>query len=267
MALNITAAGNGPAVLLIHGLGADRQDWQAVADQLQEQFSVLLIDLPGQGESCDEPLPASLGELATRIWRELNHRGIERLSIAGHSLGGALAQEMAHQAPQRCDGLIVCNSLTRFVPDTLRGHLELLVRQLTAVLLGPAWTARLGAWRMFPGPNQAAHRAMVIDRGRRNSRRSYLRYLRLLTGWSVSPASLTMPVLWLASGLDYFPLARVRAEVAALPDAGLTVYEDAGHGLPMQYPARVAEAITAFLAPAADHAAAAVPAAAAAPGS
>ena len=241
------ARGSGPALLLIHGLGADHQDWLPVAARLESHFEVLLVDLPGQGASRGEPLPASIEALAGQLWDAIDRRGIESLAIAGHSLGGAVAQAMALARPERCQRLVICNSLTAFVPYTLRGFMELQVRRVLATLLGPVWTARLGARRMFPAPAQAEQRAMVIERGRRNTRRSYLHYLDVLTRWRGAPAELAMPVLWLASGANYFPNQRVRDEVAAIPDCELRFFDHAGHGLPMQHPDQVAAAIAAFL--------------------
>ena len=121
-------------------------------------------------------------------------------------------------------------------------------RRMLATALGPVWTARIGARRMFPAPDQAEQRAQIIARGKRNTRRSYLHYLKVLTRWRGAPAELGMPVLWLASGADYFPEDRVRSEVALIPDCELRFFERAGHGLPMQYPDEVADAIRGFLA-------------------
>lgn len=95
--------GSGEPLLLIHGIGHRRQAWAPVVEQLAEKFEVITFDLPGHGES-----PAF--ELAGRTVREaVTYEldklrvglGIERPHVAGNSLGGLLALEMADSGHAR----------------------------------------------------------------------------------------------------------------------------------------------------------------------
>ncbi len=247
--IHFHAQGRGPVLLLVHGLGADRSDWQPVADRLSADFNTLLFDLPGQGEAVDQPLPESLAELAQRIWAALDRWGIGQLALAGHSLGGAVVLEMLRQRPYAVSAAVLVCSLPSFRPETLRARVEFGMRRVLACLLGPVGTAYLGAWRMFPQPEQAAQREAIIARGRRNSRRSYLHYLNLLRRWSCRDAlaSMRRPLLWAIAGRDYFPPAAVREAIAPLPDVEVVEFAQAGHGLPMQMSAELAEAMREFL--------------------
>jgi pimeloyl-ACP methyl ester carboxylesterase len=89
-------AGSGPALVLLHPLGADRKVWRPVAERLAAEREVLAVDLPGFGESPPlegpgEPTPAAL---AGAIGAALAALGIEDFDVAGNSLGGWVALEL-----------------------------------------------------------------------------------------------------------------------------------------------------------------------------
>ena len=85
--------GSGPPLVLLHGVGHRRQAWNAVAGRLAPSRELILVDLPGHGESPPlrlagrEPVQA----MAEEVIGFLDELGLERPHIAGNSLGGALA--------------------------------------------------------------------------------------------------------------------------------------------------------------------------------
>jgi pimeloyl-ACP methyl ester carboxylesterase len=87
--------GSGPPLVLLHPLGADRRVWAPVLEDLAAQREVLAVDLPGFGESpvleCRPDPPA----LARAVSALLSTLGIERPNVAGNSLGGWVALELA----------------------------------------------------------------------------------------------------------------------------------------------------------------------------
>lgn len=96
-----TRAGAGPPLLLIHGLGATRAIWRPQIDRLARERDVIAVDMPGFGDSPlleETPTPWALGEAIARMCGEL---GIEAPHIAGNSLGGWVAIEMAKAGPAR----------------------------------------------------------------------------------------------------------------------------------------------------------------------
>jgi pimeloyl-ACP methyl ester carboxylesterase len=87
--------GKGPALALLHPLGADRRVWDPVIERLAAQREVVAVDLPGFGESpplTSEPKPAAL---AAAVGEQLAEIGITRAHVAGNSLGGWIALELA----------------------------------------------------------------------------------------------------------------------------------------------------------------------------
>jgi pimeloyl-ACP methyl ester carboxylesterase len=99
--LAFTRCGAGAPLVLLHGLGSDRQAWEPVLPMLAAHFDVLTVDLPGFGDS--EPLPASIepspSALARSVAGLLDELGIEAAHVAGNSLGGWVALELARVRP------------------------------------------------------------------------------------------------------------------------------------------------------------------------
>ena len=88
-------SGEGPALVLLHPLGADRRVWDPVIEQLASQREVIAVDLPGFGESpalAGTPTPAAL---AGAVSEQLAELGVGRAHVAGNSLGGWVALELA----------------------------------------------------------------------------------------------------------------------------------------------------------------------------
>ncbi|WOD30450.1 alpha/beta fold hydrolase [Alloalcanivorax xenomutans] len=92
-----------PVVLLIHGFGADARNWVRFANQLEGEYRFIIPDLPGHGDTL--PLTTSMdyrvSKQADRLFGLLNQLGAERFHVAGNSMGGAIAIEMARQHPGR----------------------------------------------------------------------------------------------------------------------------------------------------------------------
>lgn len=97
--LNQRRGGSGEPLVLIHGLGANLRSWAPVLMIAAAERDVLAVDLPGFGES--PRLPAGIrpdvGALADAVERELDAAGLERPAVAGNSLGGWIALELARR--------------------------------------------------------------------------------------------------------------------------------------------------------------------------
>ena len=102
--------GEGPAVVLIHGIAASLEYWRYTVAALAERHRVLAIDLPGCGFSERGPDIPTLEETADLIAGLLDHFGLARASVIGSSMGGLVALEFALRHPGRVDKLILSNS-------------------------------------------------------------------------------------------------------------------------------------------------------------
>lgn len=103
MQLAFERSGSGSPLVLVHGIGSRRGAWDPVVPHLAGEREVLAVDLPGFGDS--PPLPdrvapfvSALTEALVAWWTEL---GIERPHVAGNSLGGGIALELARAGAVR----------------------------------------------------------------------------------------------------------------------------------------------------------------------
>jgi len=103
-------AGEGPVLLLIHGMGGSFENWQAVIEPLALGHTVIAPDLPGHGESAPGGGDYSLGALAAGLRDLLLALDHERATLVGHSLGGGIAMQLTYQFPEMVERLVLVSS-------------------------------------------------------------------------------------------------------------------------------------------------------------
>lgn len=98
--------GQGEPVVLMHGLTRSLEDWAGVGDSLALNHRVIAIDLRGFGKSTRFSDPARFGSVfAADVVRLLDHLGIRRAHLAGHSLGAVIAAKVAALHPERVSSI------------------------------------------------------------------------------------------------------------------------------------------------------------------
>lgn len=115
--LNYVDRGDGPAVLLIHGVGADLESWDGVLAGLSDRRRYVRFDLRGHGLSKRTPGPYSLDGFAKDALALLDHLQIERAAIVGFSLGGLIAQAIALNHPNRLNSLTLVSTVGGRTPE------------------------------------------------------------------------------------------------------------------------------------------------------
>lgn len=113
-----------PHLVLVHGAGGNHQHWGGAVRNLR-MANVYAVDLPGHGRSSGTGLVA-ITDYASCIWQFLEALQIERAVIAGHSMGGAIAMQVALDRPQRIAGLVLVGTGARLrvLPAILDGILS-----------------------------------------------------------------------------------------------------------------------------------------------
>jgi len=103
-------AGEGPVLVLVHGMLNSSSHWQRVALDLAADHTVIAPDLIGHGDSAAPRGDYSLGAHAASIRDLLTALGLERATVVGHSLGGGVAMQFFYQFPSRVDRLVLISS-------------------------------------------------------------------------------------------------------------------------------------------------------------
>jgi len=149
--------GDGPPLLLLHGLGASRFSFRNNLPPLAKKFRVLAPDLPAHGFS---PAPGDgdyrLETLARGLKDLLDRRGLETVAVAGNSLGGSLALMLARDYPERVSALIL------LAPAVALTRVPWIFYPLRLPALGQVTAALMGPWAISIALRLAYHRRDLI---------------------------------------------------------------------------------------------------------
>lgn len=108
--LDWESTGDGPPLLLIHGLGYARWGWGPLVPLLVEHFRVITFDNRGVGRSSVPEGPYTASEMARDALAVLDDSGAQNAHVAGTSLGGMIAQELAIAHPDRVERLVLLST-------------------------------------------------------------------------------------------------------------------------------------------------------------
>ncbi len=258
-------AGEGPAVVLVHGITAQSATWRRVAPRLAESHTVLAPDLLGHGDSAKPRGDYSLGAHASGIRDLMVTLGIERATFVGHSLGGGIAMQLAYQFPERCERLVLVGSggLGREVSLLLRAAVlpgsEIVLPLLASTGLLRAgravggWMNRLG---LRPGTDMeeiARGHASLADP---QARAAFIHTLRSIVdrgGQRVDArdrlylaGELPTLVVW-GERDSVIPVEHGRDAIALMPGSRLEIFEDAGHHPHLDDPDRFVDVLHEFM--------------------
>ena len=105
--LSAFVVGEGQPVLLLHGLGANKLSWLPLIGPLAERYRVIALDLPGYGESSKRRGDHTPAYFAAVVRRFLDELELDRVVLAGNSMGGRIALEVSATVPDRVSALVL----------------------------------------------------------------------------------------------------------------------------------------------------------------
>ena len=115
--LNYVAEGEGPPVVLVHGVGSDLESWDQVACRLAPKFRVIRMDLRGHGESSQIRETYSLEKFCEDIVAVMDAEGIDKADLVGFSLGGLIGQCLALNWPDRFRKIVLLSAVAGRTPE------------------------------------------------------------------------------------------------------------------------------------------------------
>ncbi|TIO48838.1 MAG: alpha/beta fold hydrolase [Mesorhizobium sp.] len=245
-------AGSGASALFIHGVGMDAAIWQPQIEAMQDRFDVIAIDMLGHGASPLPPENADLSDFADQAIRLLDHLGLDRVAVVGHSMGALVAQELSLRAPSRVGSLVCLNAVFRRPPELAQA-----VRERAAALGGPgdpsAIAATIARWFGNPIPPALASaaataRAALESVDAEGYARTYRLFANADTAHADRLADLMAPALFMTGSEDRNSTPAMSAAMARLAPAGqCLVLAGEKHMMTIASPQKVTQRITAFL--------------------
>jgi pimeloyl-ACP methyl ester carboxylesterase len=234
------AAGDLP-VLVLHGWGAHLEAVEPIVAALEGETRVIALDLPGFGQSDPPPEPWDADDYMRFVLRFLDELGVERVHLVGHSHGGRVAVCMAAEHPERVGRLLLVDAAG--VPPK-RG---MKYRAKVAVAKAGKVAGRMGpAGRRL----QDRMRARVASTDYLNASEDMRATFRLVIGHDITdrlPRIRATTLLVWGDQDDDTPLWMAHRMEELIPDAGLAVFEGAGHYSYADEPARFGSVARVFL--------------------
>jgi pimeloyl-ACP methyl ester carboxylesterase len=257
--VRVVDIGDGPPLVLIHGLGGNWRNWLANLPALAQRHRVIALDLPGFGRSEAYADGVTMERYADTVVELLDLLGVEQATFVGNSMGGLLTIETAARHPDRVNAAILVSS--GGIPLTSLRHRVITIPQSRAVngLLRRRYARRAMA---IPQVRHLIGSRIVHDPGKMPARLLSVALNGLgAPGFGTAlDAALTYDarirapavacpttVLW---GREdrLLPLALGEELQLLIPDSRLVVWDAIGHCPMLEDPARFDELVTAFVA-------------------
>jgi pimeloyl-ACP methyl ester carboxylesterase len=263
--VSYSIGGQGPVILLIHGVTGSSEHWAKVMPLLAERFTVVAPDLMGHGRSAKPRGDYSLGAFAAGLRDLMVGLDLPRFTVVGHSLGGGIAMQLAYQFPERCERLVLTSSggLGREVSLLLRAATlpgsELVLPLISNTRTGGAVAAVAGGLRRLgieAGPDLAEIARGLGSLADAETRAAFLHTLRAVIDPGGQRVDATdrlylaeeMPTLIVWGRRDpLIPVQHAGVAHRAMPGSRLEVFDEAGHFPQLAEPVRYARLLRDFV--------------------
>lgn len=243
-------AGEGPPLIMVHGIGARRQGWNALIEHLKSDFRCISYDLRGHGDSPKSAGAFGLDELVADLEALRAKLGIEKAHVIGHSLGGMIGPAYARAHPDRVIALgLLSTAAFRTEDDSakVKGVVTAMeqkgIPQVLDVLADRWFTDRF----MQEHPERiTARKRQVVE----TDPEVFLNVFRIYAGTEMAPwlHEVKHPSLVLTGELDGGCNPRLNRQIAAaLPKSELVILDGLKHAILIEASDVVAPHVKRFL--------------------
>lgn len=251
-----------PTLILLHGFAASLHTWEPWVERLADHYRVITIDLPGHGLTrAPRRYQASTQGFLGIVRAVAASRGVERFTLAGNSMGGAVAWNYALAHPEDLDALVLVNAAGWRPPADSEGVREGPPPFIFSLIRTPIIGTGIRNLEMRPLARQGLRSAFIddslvddamVDRyvelSRGPGHRAILLSIEQNGESPVRMSEISMPTLVMHGAQDnLIPVAAGRHYAAAIPGAELTVFENVGHVPMEEVPDQSAAALETFL--------------------
>jgi pimeloyl-ACP methyl ester carboxylesterase len=251
-------SGAGEPLLLISGSGRDHTDWNGVRDDFADRYHVIVFDHRGTGQS-DKPdaPPYSIQGFAQDAVALLDHLGIARTHVYGHSMGGMIGQWLGIEHPKRINALVLGATAPSNPFENTTGHAVSCTAEAEALLVNPSLDPqeRLKAilLTIYSPGFLATHPEMIQSRLRATPIPEYALRLHTLAVkghdvWDLLP-TISAPTLVIHGSEDQrVPTANAYLLTGRIPGAELSIIQGGRHGYLVECRAEASRIVNTFLA-------------------
>lgn len=234
------ASQNTKTILLLHGLGATSESWELqVPALIQANYRVVCPDIPGFGRSKLREYTPNINTFTSALYSLIEYLGLESIDLAGISMGGALALMMIIMTPQMISRAVLANTFYRLPLNNLPQFFYYATRFAVVTLLGRNLQARIVAWRVFPKPEQAKYRILLIKQIQQSDPKGYRAAMLGLARFNVENqlANIRIPVLVISGSRDTtIPLEWQINLAQKIKSSRHIIIPEAGHGVSVDSP-------------------------------
>jgi pimeloyl-ACP methyl ester carboxylesterase len=250
MILNATQAGDGPPVVLLHGLFGAARNFGAVQRALAPKFRVVALDMPNHGDSPHTP-DMSYPAQAAAVRETLLALGVQKAAVVGHSMGGKAAMAMALGWPEMVGRVLVSD----IAPISYQHGNDVIASAMQALPLTPSLTRPEADAALTPAVPRADIRAFLLQNlrfGPRPHWRIGLAEIAAavpdLEGWVDLPGTYPARSLFVTGANSDYVLPEHRPVIRHLfPAARFVAIKNAGHWVHADNPAGFLSVLEAFL--------------------
>ncbi|MGE3150621.1 MAG: alpha/beta fold hydrolase, partial [Pseudorhodoplanes sp.] len=241
--------GEGPDLMLVHGVGARQENWERVVDLLKDRYRITRFDLRGNGRSERVPGPYTIEMLRDDALAVADEVGLKRFHLAGHSLGGLVATALALAHPERLRGVAILSAACGRTPEEKATALKRM-EMIGSEEPGGHFQRSLPRW--FTEEFVCDNPDIIADyakRNRDNDPQCYAAVYRVLatTDFADELHKLKVPALVVTGEFDQGSNPRMsRLMAERIPDAELHILPKLRHSILIEAPQVIAPLLDNF---------------------